>query len=106
MFGRYPQPSNLTANACPSDPVTRHPSPVTKSMLSLELLDSGLVLAQRRGRDVEIIDEAPGMAVLEEQQTITGVEARKRVRRQPLLAQSNYWRALSTAPLTRPSRLI
>ena len=75
-------------------------------MLSLELLDSGLVLAQRRGRDVEIIDEAPGMAVLEEQQTITGVEARKRVRRQPLLAQSNYWRALSTAPLTRPSRLI
>ena len=75
-------------------------------MLSLELLDSGLVLAQRRERDVEIIDEAPGVAVLEEQQTITGVEARKRVRRQPLLAQSNYWRALSTAPLTRPSRLI
>jgi hypothetical protein len=75
-------------------------------MLSLELLDSGLVLAQRRGRDVEIIDEAPGVAVLEEQQTITGVEARKRVRRQPLFAQSNYWRALSTAPLTRPSRLI
>lgn len=75
-------------------------------MLSLELLDSGLVLAQRRGRDVEIIDEAPGVAVLEEQQTITGEEARKRVRRQPLLAQSNYWRALSTTPLTRPSRLI
>lgn len=75
-------------------------------MLSLELIDSGLVLAQRRGRDVEIIDEAPGVAVLEEQQTITGVEAGKRVRRQPLLAQSNYWRALSTAPLTRPSRLI
>jgi hypothetical protein len=75
-------------------------------MLSLELLDSGLVLAQRRGSDVDIIDEAPGIAVLDEQQTITGTPAQKRVRLTPLLAQTNYWRALSTAPLTRPSRLI
>jgi hypothetical protein len=47
-------------------------------MLSLELIDSGLILAQRRGRDVEIVDEVPGVAVLEDQQTITGTR-RKRV---------------------------
>ncbi len=75
-------------------------------MLSLELFDSGLVLAQRRGKDVEIIDEAPGVAVLEDQRTVTGVEAQKRVRLKPLLAQTNFWRTLSTDPLTRPSRLI
>lgn len=75
-------------------------------MLSLELLDSGLVLAQRRDGAVAIVDEVPGMAILEEQATITGVEAARRVRLKPLLAQTNYWRALSTTPLTRPSRLI
>ncbi len=75
-------------------------------MLSLELLDSGLLLAQRRDNAVSIVDEAPGVAILEDQATITGVEAARRVRLKPLLAQTNYWRALSTAPLTRPSRLI
>jgi hypothetical protein len=75
-------------------------------MLSLELIDSGLVLAQRRDDAVEIVDEAPGVAILEEQQTITGAEAAQRVRLKPLLAQTNFWRALSTNPLTRPSRLI
>lgn len=75
-------------------------------MLSLELIDSGLVLAQRREGAVAIVAEAPGVALLEEQKTLTGHEAAKRVRLQPLLAQTNFWRALSTAPLTRPSRLI
>lgn len=75
-------------------------------MLSLELIDSGLILAQRRGRDVEIVDEVPGVAVLEEQQTITGAQAQARVRLKPLLAQTNFWRGLSTSPLKRPSRLI
>ena len=75
-------------------------------MLSLELIDSGLVLAQRQGDDVRILSEAPGLAVLEETETLTGAVAAARVRTKPLLAQSNYWRALSTAPLTRPSRSI
>jgi hypothetical protein len=74
-------------------------------MLSLELLDSGLVLAQRRDDGVSIIEEAPGVALLEDERTLTGVEAASRVRLKPLLAQTNFWRALSTAPLTRPSRL-
>jgi hypothetical protein len=75
-------------------------------MLSLELLDSGLVLAQQQGDAVRVIDEAPGFAVLEDQETLTGAAAAARVRLKPLLAQSNYWRTLSTEPLTRPSRLI
>lgn len=75
-------------------------------MLSLELIDSGLTLAQRQGREVTIIDEVPGVAVLEEQQTMTGAQAQARVRLKPLLAQTNYWRGLSTSPLKRPSRLV
>jgi hypothetical protein len=75
-------------------------------MLSLELFDSGLVLAQRRDGQVEILEDAPGVAVLEEEQTTTGAEAAQRVRLKPLLAQTNYWRALSTNALQRPSRLI
>jgi len=74
-------------------------------MLSLELIDSGIVLAQRRAEAVSIVQEAPGMALLENERTLTGVEAASRVRLKPLLAQTNYWRALSTSPLPRPSRL-
>lgn len=74
-------------------------------MLSLELLDSGLVLAQRREDAVAIVQEAPGVALLEDEKTLTGVEAASRVRVRPLLAQTNFWRTLSTAPLTRPSRV-
>lgn len=75
-------------------------------MLALELIDSGLVLAQRRGDTASIVAEAPGVALLEEQRTLTGEEAARRLRLKPLLAQTNYWRTLSTATLTRPSRLV
>jgi hypothetical protein len=75
-------------------------------MLSLELIDSGLVLAQRQGADVRIVAEAPGFAILEENATLTGAAAAARVRTKPLLAHSSYWRTLSTDPLTRPSRLV
>jgi hypothetical protein len=75
-------------------------------MLALSLLDSGLVLAQRQGTDARIVSEAPGFAVLEDTETLTGSAAAARLRTKPLLAQSNYWRALSTEPLTRPSRLV
>jgi hypothetical protein len=75
-------------------------------MLSLELIDSGLVLAQQRSGGAQIVDEAPGVAILEEARTLTGTEAARRIRVTPLLAQTNFWRSLSTAHLARPSRLI
>jgi hypothetical protein len=75
-------------------------------MLALELIDSGLTLAQKQGDSVRVLGEVPGFAVLEDKETLTGAPAASRMRLKPLLAQSNYWRALSTEPLTRPSRLI
>lgn len=74
-------------------------------MLALELVDSGLILAQRRDDVTSIVAEVPGVALLEEHRTLTGEEAARRLRLRPLLAQTNYWRTLSTAPLTRPSTL-
>src|SRR3954468_20239221 len=74
-------------------------------MLALELIDSGLVLARSTGQTTEVLAEVPGVAILEEGATITGEEAARRVRRSPLLAQTNFWRGLSTNPLTRPSRV-
>ncbi len=75
-------------------------------MLALSLIDSGLVLARSRdGAAAELLDEAPGIAVLEENATLTGAAATERVRLRPLLAQTNFWRTLSIAPLTRPSAL-
>ena len=74
-------------------------------MLALELIDSGLVLARSTGQTTEVLAEVPGVAILEERATITGEEAARRVRRSPLLAQTNFWRGLSTSPLTRPSRV-
>ena len=75
-------------------------------MLSLSLIDSDLVLARRRGEITEIVAEAPGVAVIEDDATLTGPDAARRLRLQPLLAQTNYWRSISIEPLTRPSRLV
>ena len=74
-------------------------------MLALELIDSGLLLARTRGETGEVLTEVPGVAVLEDDKTRTGNEAADRVRLKPLLAHTNFWRALSTEQLTRPSRL-
>jgi hypothetical protein len=75
-------------------------------MLSLELIDAGLVLATQRGDSVGVIAEEPGVAVLDEDLTVTGTDAAARVRLKPLLAHSNFWRDVSTQPLARPTRLI
>ncbi|HEX7114636.1 MAG TPA: FHA domain-containing protein [Steroidobacter sp.] len=75
-------------------------------MLSVELIDSGITLARRQGEAGEVLLEAPGMALLEEEATLTGHEAASRVRLKPLLAHTNFWRGISTEPLTRPSRLV
>lgn len=74
-------------------------------MLALELIDSGLVLARSAGQTSEVLAGAPGVAILEERETLTGDEAAHRVRRSPLLAQTNFWRGLSTDALVRPSRV-
>lgn len=74
-------------------------------MLALELIDSGLLLVRSRGEDGEVLSEAPGFAVLDDDRTRTGREAAERVRLKPLLAHTTFWRALSTEQLTRPSRL-
>ncbi len=75
-------------------------------MLSLELIDAGLILAQQRGDVPSVLAAVPGVAMLEEGTTLTGDEAASRIRLKPLLAQTNFWRALSTEPLVRPSRLV
>jgi hypothetical protein len=75
-------------------------------LLALELIDSGLLLARHRGDTGEVLTEAPGLAVLDDDKTRTGNEAADRVRLKPLLAQTNFWRGLGTDPLTRPSRLV
>ena len=75
-------------------------------MLCLELIDSGLLLAQQRAEGPTVVGEGLGMAVLEEGATLTGAMAASRVRLKPLLAHSNFWRGLSTEPLSRPSRLV
>src|SRR4051794_33631005 len=74
-------------------------------MLSLELIDAGLVLAQQRDDAAEILANVPGVAVLEDSGTLTGEQAASRIRLNPLSAQTNYWRGLSTESLVRPSRL-
>lgn len=74
-------------------------------MLSLELIDAGLVLAQQSDGQASILADVPGVAVLEDDATLTGDAAAVRVRLKPLLAQVNFWRALTTEPLVRPSRL-
>jgi hypothetical protein len=73
-------------------------------MISLELIDSGLLLAQREGDAAVLSEEAPGIALLEETGTLSGAAAAQRVRMKPLLAHNNFWRGLSTEPLARSSR--
>ncbi|MBM0104528.1 FHA domain-containing protein [Steroidobacter sp. S1-65] len=74
-------------------------------MLALELIDAALVVARQHGDAVDVVADAPGVALLEDQTTVTGVDALQRLRVKPLLANTNFWRALSTQPLTRPSRV-
>jgi hypothetical protein len=74
-------------------------------MLSLELIDAGLVLAQERDGVPSVLADVPGVAVLEESETLTGDAAATRIRLKPLLTQTNFWRAINTEELTRPSRL-
>ena len=75
-------------------------------MLALELIDSGLLLARLRGETGEVLTEVPGIAFLGDDTTLTGDAAVERIRLNPLLAQTNFWRGLSTEELPRPSRLV
>jgi hypothetical protein len=74
-------------------------------MLALELIDAELTLARQREAAAEMLVHIPGVAVLEDRKTLSGDEAAARIRLKPLLAQTNFWRSLSTEPLIRPSSL-
>jgi hypothetical protein len=74
-------------------------------LFALELIDSGLLLARKRGESGEVLTEVPGIAFLGDDTTLTGDAAVERIRLNPLLAHTDFWRGLSTAELTRPSRL-
>lgn len=77
-------------------------------MLALELIDAALIVARKHqngGESVDVVADAPGVALLEDQATVTGLDALQRLRVKPLLANTNFWRNLSTQPLTRPSRV-
>jgi hypothetical protein len=73
-------------------------------VLALEVNDAALVVARQHGGASDVIADAPGVAILEDQATLTGMDALQRVRVTPLLAHTNFWRGLSTQPLPRPSR--
>lgn len=75
-------------------------------MLALELIDAALVVARRHRDAADVVADAPGVAILEDQATLTGMDALQRVRVKPLLAHTNFWRSLSTQPLPRPSRSV
>jgi hypothetical protein len=66
--------------------------------LALEINDVGLVLA----RDGAILDEEPGVAMLDGAAPETGVAAALRARLKPLYAETRHWQDLSTDPLARP----
>lgn len=74
-------------------------------MLALELIDAALIVARKHGDAADVVADAPGVALLEDQRTLTGLDALRRVRVQPLLAHTNFWRGLSTQPLPRPTRV-
>ena len=74
-------------------------------MLALELIDAALIVARKHGDAVDVVADAPGVALLEDQRTLTGLDALRRVRVQPLLAHTNFWRGLSTQPLPRPTQV-
>jgi hypothetical protein len=74
-------------------------------VLALELIDAALIVARKNGESVDVVADAPGVALLEDQTTVMGLDALQRLRVKPLLANTNFWRGLSTQPLTRPSRV-
>jgi hypothetical protein len=74
-------------------------------VLALELIDAALVIARKHDDSADVVADAPGVALLEDQITVTGLDALQRLRVKPLLAHTNFWRGLSTQPLTRPSRV-
>lgn len=73
-------------------------------MLSLELVDSELVLARLQDGALEQLAAVPGIAQLEGEVILTGEPAARRARLRPLFTHTDYWRSLSTMPLARPSR--
>lgn len=66
--------------------------------LALEINDAGLILA----RDGHIVAGEPGCAMLDGREPQTGAAALRRLRLQPLFAETRYWQDLGAAALPRP----
>ncbi|MCM2311485.1 MAG: FHA domain-containing protein [Steroidobacteraceae bacterium] len=66
--------------------------------LALEINDAGLILA----RDGHIVAEEPGCAMLDGREPQTGAAAVRRLRLQPLYAETRHWQDIGAAALPRP----
>ncbi|PZN35183.1 MAG: hypothetical protein DIU71_00575, partial [Proteobacteria bacterium] len=75
------------------------------ALFSLQLLDSDLALARGDAAGgAEIVERAPGVAVLEDDRVLCGQDALARMRLRPLFAHTQHWRELATSALPRPTR--
>jgi hypothetical protein len=67
--------------------------------LALELVDSGLMMMGPRG---DLSQPSPGLAIVDGDQLLVGLDANRTARLKPRRLHSHFWQELSTAPLKRP----
>ena len=68
-------------------------------MSALELVDAGLQLVSSRG---QLSQPSPGVAVIDGDDLVVGIDAECRARLKPRSLHSRFWQELNTAPLGRP----
>jgi len=68
-------------------------------MSALELVDAGLQIVSSRG---QLSQPSPGVAVIDGDDLVVGIDAECRARLKPRSLHSRFWQELSTAPLGRP----
>jgi len=70
-------------------------------MSALELVDAGLQLVSSRG---QLSQPSPGVAIIDGDDLVVGIDAECRARLTPRSLHSRFWQELNTAPLGRPFR--
>jgi hypothetical protein len=68
-------------------------------MSALELVDAGLQLVSSRG---QLSQPSPGIAIIDGDDLVVGVDAECSARLKPRNLHSRFWQELNTAPLGRP----
>ena len=68
-------------------------------MSALELVDAGLQLVSSRG---QLSQPSPGVAVIDGDNLVVGIDAECSARLKPRSLHSRFWQELNTAPLGRP----